>query len=220
MNEVGPSEGETPLPRIGEVVESASHRFTAQCYRLYQAPPLGAFVRTGSTATAGFGQISDADGSSIYAVVNGVSTQALDPGRPIIARGEEQDSEEGVYRDNPQLARLLCTRFEALVVGHRDGTAYNQRLPAFPPRIHAFVYVCNPEEVNRFTDSLDFIYLLVNSAPAGRGVADEVVAACLRQASGHREDSRGFLVAAGKALAVQLAGDLPRLNSMLRKLSP
>ena len=32
--------------RVGEVVESASHGFTAQCYRLYESPPLGALVRT------------------------------------------------------------------------------------------------------------------------------------------------------------------------------
>ena len=38
--------------RVGEVVEAASHRFLAQCYRLYCSPPLGAFVRTQSVRTS------------------------------------------------------------------------------------------------------------------------------------------------------------------------
>ena len=197
--------------RLGEVVESASHGFTAQCYHLYGSPPLGALVRTEST---------DPDAGSTYAVVYGVVTQSLDPGRPVIARGEGEDTEQSIYQNHPQLERLLATRFEALIVGHDDGAAVNQYLPALPPRIHAFVYSSTPEEVAGFTRSLDFLNLLVHSSPAGRGITDEVVAACLRQASGHAAESRGFLVQAGKALAVQLAGDMPRLSAILRRLSP
>ena len=234
MREALSNEGGIVPQRIGEVVESASHQFTAQCYRLYQSPPLGAFVRTVSTLNPSVSPLSkgglrgvergvegDGEPSSIYAVVYGVSTQALDPGRPVIARGEDEDSEEGIYRSNPQLARLLCTRFEALIVGHGDSNAYKQYLPALPPRIHAFVYPCAPEEVGQFTsEKLDFLTLLVNSSVAGRGITDEVIAACLRQASAQLENSRSFLVQAGKVLAVQLTGDLPRLNAILRRLSP
>ncbi|MCE2462624.1 MAG: hypothetical protein J4F46_01710 [Dehalococcoidia bacterium] len=74
--------------------------------------------------------------------------------------------------------------------------------------------------MSRFTRSMDFLSLLVNSVPFGQGIADEVVAACLRQAGAQLEDSGSFLVGAGKALAVQLADDTPRLNSILRRLSP
>ena len=216
--------------RIGEVVEAASHRFLAQCYRLYCSPPLGAFVRTRSVRTdlSPFvdgvqGAVeggAEADTSHVYAVVCGISTESLDPGRPVIARGEDENRDEDVYRSNPQLERLLCTRFEALIVGHSEGDTCVQYLPALPPRIHSFVYLCTPEEVGRFTRSLDFLSLLVNSVPSGQGIADEVVAACLRQAGAHLEDSGSFLVGAGKALAVQLADDTPRLNSILRRLSP
>ena len=163
---------------------------------------------------------AEADTSHVYAVVCGISTESLDPGRPVIARGEDENRDEDVYRSNPQLERLLCTRFEALIVGHSDGDICNQYLPALPPRIHSFVYLCTPEEVGRFTRSLDFLSLLVNSVPSGQGIADEVVAACLRQAGAQLEDSGSFLVGAGKALAVQLADDTPRLNSILRRLSP
>ena len=214
MTQARSNERGTAPQRIGEVVESASHRFIAQCYRLYQSPPLGAFVRTGSSPT------DEGVASHIYGVVYGVSTQALDPGRPVIARGEDEEREEDIYRSNPQLTRLLCTRFETLIVGHSNGAAFNQYLPALPPRIHAFVYTCASEDVGHLTNSLDYLNLLLNTSPVGRGIADEVIAACLRQASTGLEDPHGFLVRAGKTLAVHLAGDLSRLNSILRRLSP
>ena len=34
--------------RVGEVVESATDRCVVQCYRLYEAPPLGTLVMTKS----------------------------------------------------------------------------------------------------------------------------------------------------------------------------
>ena len=206
--------------RVGEVVESASHRFTAQCYRLYESPPLGALVRTEAPMSSE-GRQDSADGPfNIYAVVSGIGTQALDPGRPVVARGESQETEDDIYRSNPQLARLLSTRFDALIVGHGTDHQYNQYLPASPPRIHAFVYKCGPDEVQNFTGALDFLTTLAEAAGPGGGTNDEVIAACLRNAGAQQRDSHGFLVRAGKALARHMAGDLPRLNSILKKLSP
>ena len=210
------------LRRLGEVVESASDRFTAQCYRLYESPPLGALLRTDSAPTLTVGHSPEGAGGEgrIYAVVYRVSTQALDPGRAVVARGEGEDTEEGIYSSNPQLARLLTTTFETLIVGHGDEAGVSQRLPPLPPRIHAFVYPCTTDEVQRFTRSLDFLSLLLNSSHAGAGMADEVVTACLRHASAHLEEPNSFLVRAGKTLAGLLTRDLPRLNSILRRLSP
>ena len=97
----------TPLSRrVGEVVGANSSSFLGQCYRLYDAPPLGCLVRTSSP--------------EIYGVVCRVSTEPLDPGRPILARGEDAESEDEVFRENPQLERLLTSRFETLIVGHQD----------------------------------------------------------------------------------------------------
>ena len=199
--------------RVGEVVESASDRFVAQCYRLYEAPSLGAFVRAGSDGSNG-------EGTPVYAVVYGISTRSLDPGRPVIARGAGATSEAEVYDANPQLSRLLSTRFEAVVTSHGKGGRMRQYLPPLPPRIHSFVYECSAEEERDTTRRLDFLSLLLSSSPAGPGMVDEVIAACLRRASTHHEDPREFLVAAGKALAGHLSRDLSRLDSILRRLQP
>ena len=199
--------------RVGEVVESASHRFQAQCYQLYQAPPLGSLVSVG-------GQGQDVDSSPrVYGVLTGIDTQGLEPGRPVVARGAEASREEDIYRENPQLEHLLCTRFEAAVVGYESNGSFVHHLPPEPPRIHAFVYSCAPRQVLESTRSPGFLDLLMASVAGSQPVSDEVVASCLRLASVHHTDPRGFLVASGKALALLLASDPPRVNAMLRRLS-
>ncbi len=189
--------------RMGEVVEASSTSFSAQCFKLYEAPPLGSLVRAGSPP--------------IFAVVGGVNTQPLDPTRPVLARGESAETEEQVFHDNPQLARLFTTRFQALIAGHAGGDGdCKQYLPPLPPPVHSFVYACSPDEVTRFTARLDFLSLLLAS---GLPAADEVAGACLRQVAAARADGPAFLSWAGRALAAQLSNDLPRLNTVLRKIA-
>ena len=200
--------------RIGEVVESSSHRFTAQCYTLYDAPPLGGLVRTESRNSVG------ENASGLYAVVSSVTTAPLEPGRTILARGEAEESEEDLYRSHPQLARLMSTRFEAVIVGHDSGSTVRHYLPDHPPHVHAFVFTASDEDATRFAVSVDFLPMLVNASGYGGGQTDEVVAACIRGLSVRLTDPEGFRIRAGKALANHLSGDLPRLDSLLKRLSP
>jgi hypothetical protein len=189
--------------RIGEVVEAASTSFVAQCYQLNSAPPLGSFVQTGSAL--------------VYGVVYRVATEPLDSNRPVLARGEGAATEEEVFKNNPQLARLFTTRFEALIAGHSVEGAFKHFLPPLPPGVHSFVYLCSPDEVAQFTTRLDFISLVLGS---GLPVADDVAGACLRAAAAARTDGPDFLARASRALAAELASDVPRLNSILRRISP
>lgn len=189
--------------RIGEVVGSASASFTGQCYELYVRPPLGSFVRT--------------DSSAVFGVVSGLMTEPLDSSRPVLARGEAAATEDEVFRDNPQLNRLLTTRFDTIITGHLSGGIWQQFLPPLPPAVHSFVYVCSNEEVSLVTAEFGFLSLVLNS---GVAVADEVAGACLRAAAGAWYDRDAFLGRASRALAGELANDLPRLNSVLRRVAP
>lgn len=191
--------------KIGEVIEAGTGEFTAECYELHAPPPLGSLVRTGD------GEVE------IYGVVCNASTVGVDPGRRPVARGRDEPDEESIYRQNPQLVKLLRTTFDTVAVGHGRGDEICHYLPPRPPRVHSFVYLCDPDEVSRFTQSLDFLTILLGAQ--GRQT-DEVVAACLRRASHAHEDRRGFLVRAGKELAVQLGGELNRLNAVLRRIRP
>ena len=191
--------------KIGEVIEANTGEFVAECYELHTPPPLGSLVKTGD------GEVE------IFGIVCNASTESIDPGRRPVARGKEEVTEEDIYRQHPQLSRLMRTTFEAIVIGHSEREKTNHYLPPRPSRVHSFVYYCEREEVSRFTQSLDFLTILLG---AKNGPVDEVVSACLRLASTTHEDSHAFLVRAGKELAIQLGGELNRLNAILRRIRP
>jgi hypothetical protein len=192
------------LDRVGEVIESSTTEFTAQCYELYQSPPLGSLVKTTSESIERYGIIYNA------------TTASIEPGRRPIARGRDEASEEEVYHSSPQLLKLLRTEFNALVVGYRENEKIYYYLPPKPARIHSFVYQCLPEELKNFSLSFSFLNNLIGirlSVPI-----EEVVAASLRQMAVVHEDPRNFLVMAGKELAVLLGNEFNRLNIILGKI--
>ena len=190
--------------RVAEVIEASSAEFVAQCYKLDQAPPLGSLVKTKDKLW------------EIYGIVYNIETRSLEPGRRVVARGEDMETEDEIFRANPQLTKLLSTDFNALVVGHCQGDSIYHYLPPKPAPIHSFVYTCQLEEVEAFTQSLDFLGLLVDARLSIS--VDEVVAACLRYASQAYPDSQDFLMKAGKELACLLSSDTKRLNSVLKRL--
>ena len=187
--------------RIGEVIEASTTDFVAQCYELYQLPSLGSLVKTGD----------------MYGIVYSAATTSVEQGRRPIARGKDEASEEEIYRSSPQLLKLLRSEFGALVVGHRQDDRLYHYLPPEPARIHGFVYQCAPEEVRQFSQSLDFLNILINARlPVS---VEELVAACLRQMSQvYDEDRHAFLVGAGKELAILLGGEFARLKAILGRI--
>lgn len=192
------------LNRVGEIIEASTAEFAAQCYELYESPPLGGLVKTGDGAEAQYG------------IVYNVTTSSIEPGRRPIARGKDEAREEDIYRSSPQLAKLLRTEFSALVIGHKQGGSLLYYLPARPARIHSFVYVCKPEEIKEFSRSFGFLSILVNAQlPVP---IEEITAACLRQMSQQADDPRAFLVAAGKELTVLLGSDFNRLKAILGRI--
>jgi hypothetical protein len=192
------------MQKIGEVVETSNAEFLAQCYELDGVPGLGSMVKTGSR------------GSEIYAIVYLSATHSIEPGRRITVRGKAASSEADVLRANPQLAKLLCSDFKALVVGHSRHTGVFQYLPPSPASIYSFVYACTSDEVKAFTQSLDFLSLMIESRLTVS--PDEVIAAFLRYASLTQPDPEAFLVKAGKELAWALSNDIRRLDSILKRL--
>ena len=190
--------------RVGEVIEASTTDFVAQCYELYQSPPLGSLVKTTDLPV------------ELYGIVYHATTASLEPGRRPIARGRDETSEEEIYRSSPQLLKLLRTEFSVLVVGYKENDRLFHYLPAKPARIHSFVYQCSPEEVREFSQSFDFLNILINThLPVP---AEELIAASLRLMCEVYEDRQRFLVAAGKELALLLGSEFNRLKSILGKI--
>lgn len=192
--------------RLGEVIEASTTGFTAQCYELYELPPLGSLVKTTE------GDIE------LYAIVHQATTEGLEPGRKPIARGKDEASEEAIFQSSPQLAKLLRSEFSALVVGYRNGDKIQQYLPPRPAHIHSFVHACTPEEVKVFSQAFGFLNTMVNAEL--ETPSDELIAASLRLMSATHEDARAFLVGAGKELAALLGQDYGRLKAILERIKP
>ena len=187
--------------KIAEVIEASTTQFTAQCYDLYELPPLGSLVRTGD----------------IYGIVFNAATTSLEPGRKPLARGKDEATEEAVYESSPQLTKLLRSEFEAVAVGFKDGDIVHHYLPPQPAKIHAFVYLCQPDEVKEFGQSFGFLDILTNATlPVP---PEELIGATLRQMSRTQENPHAFLVAAGKELATLLSSQYDRLKSILQRIA-
>jgi len=192
--------------RVGEVIQASTGDFVAQCYELYQIPPLGSLVKTKDQSL------------ELYGIVYNAATTSLEPGRRPIARGREEKTEEGIYQTSPQLLKLLKSEFGVVVVGHRQDKKLYHYLPPTPAKIHSFVYLCTPAEVKEFGQSFDFLNIIINARlPVS---TEELIGATLRQMSQAYEDRKAFLVAAGKELAILLSGDINQLKAVLGRIKP
>lgn len=194
--------------RFGEIIQASLTVITAQCHRLYVSPGLGAFVKTADQKTA-------QNIGSIYAVVSGIATTTLDPTRRIIARGENAASEDDLRREHPQLEQLMRTDVTLSVIGHLESGRPCQYLPPFPPRIHTFVYKCEPAEIRRFTQELNFINLIAQFPDAA---TDDVIAASLREAALSHDDPKTFLERAGQSVASLFGDNSQKVREILRRM--
>jgi len=196
--------------RVGEVIEACTTDFNAQCYELYQSPPLGSLVKV-------MWEPDKDCQDCIFGVVCKVTTGGLEPGRRAIARGKDEPDEEEVYRANPQLLKLLKSEFKVLVIGYKKDDRMFQYLPPNPARIHGFVYLCSAEETRQFGQSFDFLNLLLKSRLDIS--VEELTGATLRRMSQvYGLEKHAFLVSAGKELATLLSTDYAQLKAILKGL--
>ncbi len=217
---------------VGEVIEATTTRFMAQCppERLHSPPIFGAFVKIlppGISASSVLSakakepedpfadpparsaavELAGVPDGTLFALVYAAATSGAEPGRRPAAYGLDEDR---LREEQPQIFELLATQFEALHIAHIEGGRLRSSLPPRPPRLHAFVTECGPAEVCALTEAPDLLgRILLAPGPAH---ADQLVAACLRNAYECRGQDFTFLVRAGK----QLAG----LLALLRNLEP
>jgi hypothetical protein len=192
------------MQRIGEIIEATTSEFVAQCYELFELPPLGALVKTAG------GEVD------LYGIVYDAATASVEPGRRPIVRGKDEPDEESVYNSNPQLKKLLRSEFRVIIVGYKQNDKLYYHLPPKPARIHGFVFDCPGEEIKSFSDCLDFLDVILNTRLALS--MEEVTGAALRRMSRSHDDPHRFLVGAGKKLATILGDDFNKLRILLGKL--
>ena len=209
--------------------------------KLYDPPPFGSFVKIEGPQSApsipaeAEGEVEEADPfanlglpvrpkhskslpNAVYALVCGSMTTSVEPSRRPSAFGLNEDD---LRAQQPQIFELLRTEFTGLLIAYSEGEGKELRrhLPPKPPRIHALVMPCSVIEVQALTEDLGFLRALLTFSSTLAGVpSDELVAACLRHARDAHGNDRGFLLMAGKTLALLLADDYERLQAILRNV--
>jgi hypothetical protein len=192
----------SPIACIGEIIEADPLQLRAECPHLYAAPPFGSFVRVAGAERAVFG------------VVSHIVTGTVDAGRQTQALHLPP---ERLAERMPQLALLLRTCFNAIVVGYGEGDEILPYLPPLPPEIHRFVYPCAPTEVEALTQEPDFLRVLA----AAEAPVEDVLAAAIRHgaaARGSGASADAFVVECGKAIATLFRREPDRFQSVMRRL--
>jgi hypothetical protein len=199
--------------RIGEIIETSSTGFVAESFELNQPPPLGSIVIV---------HVSDDPGASsgidLCAVVTHGQTVGLDPTRRAVRRSTDKVFDNAIYERNPELKHTLRTEFDAALVGFMRGDVVRQHLPAQPPPLHYSVHKASTEQVQQFTDQLQYLRLLVT--PYGDVAAPQVLAANMREVYQQRGADRSWLDAAAREVATLLKSDHQALLTVLYAIDP
>ncbi|KST69095.1 HAS-barrel domain-containing protein [Mastigocoleus testarum] len=201
---------------IAEVIATSTTEFLAQCLEpedlsFPPMPPFGSWVSCAD----------EESGNKVYGIVYYVTTMPIDSvHRPVALGLSLQDLRE----EQPQIFAMLKTEFRAAIVGFKPSLEtvvkndiVYQYLPPRPPQIHQAVYRCEPEDIIKFTEELDFLrtLLMVSGAPV-----DSLTAAAIREVYRLRKADRQWLVNAGRTLSVLLKDDYDRLRFILSQVHP
>lgn len=196
------------LGRIGEVIEANTGGFVAEAQLLHTPPALGSVA------------IIRESGIDILAIVSSAETTPRDAGRRPTARGADYQSEDEFYERHPEISRLIRTVFSALIVAHRSGGRFYPYLPPRPPRLHAFVY---PGNVNDIDELAKDPLTLQNIAAARMDATNEFLPAAIRtlasvQGSTRTQDE--YLRETGRRLVHFMRDDMHTLQTVLAKIRP
>lgn len=196
-----------PQPLIGQVLRASTVGFV--CGTRSQAiehPAFGAFVRT---------QPDSVSGLAVIGVIHAISIDDDPLVRQMILANNMNPATIRDQREN----RMVPLEISVLNVGYEQNGQMVQTLPPRPPLSLDPVYLCDSATIARFTTRLDFLRLVLSASDVP---TEELLAASLKCAAEVRPmaERRAFLIEAGRQLAGLLSQDLPRLQYVLRLLTP
>ena len=195
---------------LAEVVATSTTEFLAQCLEPKDLdfplmPAFGSWVKS---------QQDENSDIISYGVVYHATTAPIDSVHRAVALGL---SLKELREQQPQIFAMLRSEIKVVLLGFGSVGNIYQHLPAQPPQIHQAVYACEAEEIENFTEELNFLRTLVqmNNAPV-----DELIAAVLRNVYQVRNCDRNWLVQAGRKLSLLLKDDYDRLGAILGQVHP
>ena len=191
---------------IGRLLRANTAGFVVGCrVNQLEAPSFGALVR-----------VPQVDGYQIFGLIHDMHIDDDGLVRQLVTA---EGVDESVIADN-RLNRNVPLEMSVLVVGYAEGERVLHLLPPRPPLSLDQIYLCEADEIRRFTAAGRFGYfrhiLRAKEMPVG-----ELLAAHLAQAQEAHAEA-GNLVwsdAATQELIILLRDDYPTLMSVLSALS-
>ncbi|MGW8251111.1 MAG: hypothetical protein ACWGO1_10750 [Anaerolineales bacterium] len=191
---------------IGRLLRANTSGFVVGC-RVSQldAPSFGALVRA-----------PQLEGYQIYGLIHDIHIDDDGLVRQLVTA---EGVEESVIADN-RLNRNVPLEMSVLAVGYADGERLLHLLPPRPPLSLDLIYLCEPQELCRFTSAGRFGYfrhiLRAQDVPVGELLAAHLQSA---QASHQAAGNPGWGAAAQQELITLLRDDYPTLMGVLGALS-
>ncbi len=195
---------------LAEVVATSTTEFLAQCLEPENLnfplmPAFGSWVKS---------QQDENSDIVSYGVVYHATTAPIDSVHRAVALGL---SLQELREQQPQIFAMLRSEIKVVLLGFSSVGNIYQHLPSQPPQIHQAVYACEAEEIENFTEELNFLRTLVQMTNAP---VDEMIAAVLRNVYQVRKCDRNWLVQAGRKLSLLLKDDYDRLGAILGQVHP
>ena len=195
---------------LAEVVATSSTEFLAQCLEPENLdfplmPAFGSWVKS---------QQDENSDIVSYGVVYHATTAPIDSVHRAVALGL---SLQELREQQPQIFAMLRSEIKVVLLGFRSVGNIYQHLPSQPPQIHQAVYACEEEEIEDFTEELNFLRTLVQMTNAP---VDELISAVLRNVYQVRKCDRNWLVQSGRKLSILLKHDYDRLSAILGQVHP
>ncbi|MFH1184962.1 MAG: hypothetical protein V1755_07975 [Chloroflexota bacterium] len=188
---------------IGRLLRAGTSAFVAGC-RVSQldVPAFGALVR----APLG-------PDYQVYGLIHDIRIEDDGLVRQLVTAEKVSDE---VLLDNRE-RRIVPVEMSVIVVGHEQGGSIRHQLPPRPPLSLDLIYLCDRNDLRRFTSTGRFGYfrhlLRVPELPLG-----ELFAAHIRQARDAHADPAKWSEAAVQELIALLRDDYPLLTSVLGAL--
>lgn len=184
----------------GRLLRAGTTGFIAGC-RVNQlnVPAFGALVR----APLG-------EGYQVYGLIHDIHIDDDGLVRQLVTSNNVSDD---VMRDNRE-NRIVPVEMSVLAVGYeQDGKIYHL-LPPRPPLSLDVIYLCDDNDMARFTEKLGYFRHILNAKDAPVG---EVLAAHIQQASAAHKD-KSWTEKATQEVITLLRDDYPTLMSVLGAL--
>jgi hypothetical protein len=186
---------------MGRLLRAGTTGFVAGCrVSQFTVPAFGGLVR----APLG-------EGYQVYGLIHDIHIDDDGLVRQLVTADNVSDE---VMRDNRE-RRIVPVEMSVLAVGFEQDGRIHHLLPPRPPLSLDMIYLCDENDIVRFTQKLGYFRHILNAKDAPVG---EVLAAHIQQASAANKDKAWKEKATGEVITL-LRDDYPTLMSVLGALS-